>query len=191
MSLSAEYCSEKTGGDGGGLAHQRKLIRGLLVWATLLTLGLASSITLHFIYRESPAPDKPQTQEDPRKISDIISFSPNWLEKDVVELLQWKTQNSDYKEEDRQLKVKYDGLYFLYLQVTLVSRMKEDNTITLQSKQNHVILKSHINGSNLSTGFMGKAIKLARGDVFNVTCVPKAKIQTLHTATYLGMIKIH
>lgn len=63
MSLSAEYYSDKTGDRGGGggvaLAHQRRLIRGLLVWATLLTLGLATSITLHFIHRESPAP-KPQ-----------------------------------------------------------------------------------------------------------------------------------
>lgn len=64
MSLSAEYYSDKTGDRGGGggvaLAHQRRMIRGLLVWATLLTLGLATSITLHFIYRESPAPSKLQ-----------------------------------------------------------------------------------------------------------------------------------
>jgi len=59
MSQSAEYSSDKTGDRGGGgraLVHQKRLIRGLLVWATLLTLGLVASLTLHFIQRESDTP---------------------------------------------------------------------------------------------------------------------------------------
>lgn len=70
MSLSAEHCCDKTGDRGGGaggggsfsgaLVHQRTLIRGLIIWVTLLTLGLAASISLNFIPKESPAPSKQQ-----------------------------------------------------------------------------------------------------------------------------------
>ncbi|KAK7175354.1 hypothetical protein R3I93_002304 [Phoxinus phoxinus] len=202
MSLSAEYCSEKTGdrgGGGGALAHQRRLIRGLLVWATLLTLGLAASITLHFIHRESPAPDKPQdpgkhAQPTPTpKVTELMSFSPNWSGKDPVELLEWKTEKNDFIEinsTDKQLKVKYDGQYFLYVQLTLEPHMKGNYTITMQSNIFGVILKGLTNGSTHSTFFMGKGFKLSRGDLLNVTCKPKAKIQINHTLTHLGVIRL-
>ncbi|XP_016371577.1 tumor necrosis factor ligand superfamily member 18 [Sinocyclocheilus rhinocerous] len=198
MSLSAEYCSDKTGDRGGGggvaLAHQRRLIRGLLVWATLLTLGLATSITLHFIHRELPATSKQQDQENfdqpQHKEIPLMEFSPDWKDSDMVEKLQWKTVREVFIKGQEQLLVNEFGQYFLYLQVTLASHEKANHTITLESKQRHVILKGLINGSKLSTVFMAKGISLASGDTLTVTCQPRAKIQISHTETYLGVIKI-
>ncbi|XP_016150745.1 tumor necrosis factor ligand superfamily member 18 [Sinocyclocheilus grahami] len=199
MSLSADYWSDKTGDRGGGggvaLAHQRRLIRGLLVWATLLTLGLATSITLHFIHRESPATSKQQDQEKfdqpQHKEIPLMEFSPDWKDSDMVEKLQWKTVREVFIKGQEQLLVNEFGQYFLYLQVTLASHEKANHTITLESKQRRVILKGLINGSKLSTVFMAKGISLASGDTLTVTCQPRAKIQISHTETYLGVIKIN
>ncbi|XP_039543463.1 tumor necrosis factor ligand superfamily member 18 isoform X2 [Pimephales promelas] len=193
MSQSAEYSSDKTGDRGGGgraLVHQKRLIRGLLVWATLLTLGLVASLTLHFIQRESDTPKDQVNHNQPNKDTDM-SFSPHWPRKDKVELLHWKVAKPGFIEGQDQLKVKDDGLYFLYLQVTLDSDMKDNYTITMQTERNKVISKGLINGSKISTVFMAKGIKLSRGDTFNVTCEPKAKIKTNHAETYLGVIKLH
>uniref|UniRef100_A0A672P8A3 Uncharacterized LOC107602689 n=1 Tax=Sinocyclocheilus grahami TaxID=75366 RepID=A0A672P8A3_SINGR len=203
MSLSADYWSDKTGDRGGGggvaLAHQRRLIRGLLVWATLLTLGLATSITLHFIHRESPATSKQQvwlgsviyTLKNKHKEIPLMEFSPDWKDSDMVEKLQWKTVREVFIKGQEQLLVNEFGQYFLYLQVTLASHEKANHTITLESKQRRVILKGLINGSKLSTVFMAKGISLASGDTLTVTCQPRAKIQISHTETYLGVIKIN
>lgn len=109
----------------------------------------------------------------------------------MVEQLKWKRDNSGIPEE--QVKVEHDGLYFLYLQVTLASQMKGNYTITVQSinQTSEVILKGLINGSKLSTVFMGKGVILGKGEVLNVTCIPEAKIKIHHTETYLGVIKLH
>ncbi|XP_073688950.1 tumor necrosis factor ligand superfamily member 18 [Garra rufa] len=175
MSLSADYYADKTadrcgGGGGAALAHQRKLIRGLLVWATLLTLGLGASITLHFIHRDSPAPRD---------------------ERDNVKLLSWRTMNNVFIEGNETLRVMKDGDYFLYLQVTLLPEHKGNHTITLQSKKRKVILNGLIDGSKLSSVFMANSVSLNEGDILNVTCDPGAKIRGSQTETYLGVIKLN
>uniref|UniRef100_A0A671T6G8 TNF superfamily member 18 n=1 Tax=Sinocyclocheilus anshuiensis TaxID=1608454 RepID=A0A671T6G8_9TELE len=205
MSLSAEYCSDKTGdwgggGGGGALAHQRRLIRGLLVWATLLTLGLGTLITLHFIHRESPAPSEPQVwlrsviYTLKNKETPLMVFSPYWKDTDKVKLLQWITVRPVFIEVEvkgkEKLMVKEDGQYFLYLQVTLHPQEKANHTITLQSEQREVILKGIINGSKGSTIFMANGIPLDSSDTLIVTCHPEAKIQAFHTETFLGVIKL-
>ncbi|XP_056308264.1 tumor necrosis factor ligand superfamily member 18 [Danio aesculapii] len=202
MSLSAEHCCDKTGDRGGGgggfggaLIHQRTLIRGLIIWVTLLTLGMAASISLHFIPKESAAASKQQGSETtisnvyPGKKIDLMTFTPNWENTDV-ELLQWNTVAEKFIEGEEELMVKEDGLYFLYLQVTLDPKKKENHTVTVQTKNQSVILKGYINGSNLSTGFMATGIYLDGKDTFYVTCKPKAKIQNSHTETYMGVIKL-
>ncbi|ROL53083.1 hypothetical protein DPX16_8025 [Anabarilius grahami] len=206
MSLSAKYCSDNTGdrgGGGGALAHQRKMIRGLLVWATLLTLGLAASITLHFIEREPPTPEKLQTQQDQRiptqqpKDMDmnLMIFSPNYLftgDEDMVETLKWKTVSlTGFIEGENELRVKDDGRYFLYLQVTLNRQTTENYTITVNSSNQGPILKGLIDKTNLSTGFMGVGIPMNRGESLTVICKPKAKISHYYVETYLGVIKLH
>uniref|UniRef100_A0A8C2DEB4 TNF superfamily member 18 n=1 Tax=Cyprinus carpio TaxID=7962 RepID=A0A8C2DEB4_CYPCA len=200
MSLSAEYCSGKMGDRGGGghgaLAHQSKLVRGLLVWATLLTVGLGTLTALHFIHRESSPPSKLQNlgyvnQADIKETT-LMVFSPDWKDSDKVKLLKWKTVRPDFIEgkEKESLMVKKDGQYFLYLQVTLHPQEKENHTITVQSEKRQVILKGLINGSKLSTIFMANGIPLDSNDTLHVTCHPEAKIQTSHTETYLGVIKL-
>ncbi|XP_052408656.1 tumor necrosis factor ligand superfamily member 18 [Carassius gibelio] len=200
MSLSAEYCSGKMGdrggGGGGALAHQRRLIQGLLVWATLLTLGLGTLITLHFNHRESPAPSKVQTPgniiQANIKETPLMVFSPNWKVSDKVNLLRWKTVRPDFikGEGKEKLMVKEYGQYFLYLQVTLHPQEKANHTITLQSEKRQEILKGLINGSKLSTIFLANGIPLDSNDTLHVTCHPEAKIQASHTETYLGVIKL-
>lgn len=110
----------------------------------------------------------------------------------MVEKLKWKTLKEVFinVKGKEQLLVKKYGQYFLYLQVTLASHEKANHTITVESK-NRVILKGLINGSKLSTVFMASGISLNNGDTLTVTCQPKAKIQALHTESYLGVIKLH
>ncbi|XP_067228254.1 tumor necrosis factor ligand superfamily member 18 isoform X2 [Chanodichthys erythropterus] len=204
MSLSAKYCSDNTGdrgGGGGALAHQRKMIRGLLVWATLLTLGLAVSITLHFIERKPPVPEKLQNQriptQQPKDMDmNLITFTPNYFftgeGRDMVEKLQWNTVSpSGFIEGDEELRVKDDGRYFLYLQVTLNPQMAENYTITVNSSTRKTILEGLINKPKLSTGFMGVGISMNRGETLTVICKPKAKISDTPIETYLGVIKLH
>ncbi|KAK2916739.1 hypothetical protein QQF64_025328 [Cirrhinus molitorella] len=190
MSLSADYCTEKKGDRGGGgggaaLAHQRKLIWGLLVWVTLLTLGLGASITLHFIQsklkQESPGNETQQKS--------LMVFTP-WDLNDKVGLLKWRTMYEVFISGKDKLMVKEDGQYFLYLQVTLHPNHKGNHTITLQSEKGNEILKGVIDGSKLSSAFMANGIPLEIGDILTVTCDPEARIQDSATETYLGVIKL-
>lgn len=107
-----------------------------------------------------------------------------------MELLRWNTVDERFIKAQEQLTVNQGGPYFLYLQVTLDPKKKENHTITVQTKKQNVILKGYINGSNLSTGFMATGIYLDDGDTFNVTCKPRAKIESSHTETYMGVIKL-
>ncbi|XP_043084931.1 tumor necrosis factor ligand superfamily member 18 isoform X2 [Puntigrus tetrazona] len=199
MSLSAEYCNDKTGDRGGGggaaLVHQRRLIRVLLVWATLLTLGLGTSITLHIIRRDAPTPSALQNQENdnhpPSYNHPLMEFLPDWKDTDMVDLLQWKTLRPLFISGSNQLLVNEFGHYFLYLKVTLASHEKANHTIIVKSKKRDVILKGLINGSKLSSVLMAKGFSLDSGDTLTVTCQPKAKIQSAHTETYLGVIKLN
>ncbi|TRY90825.1 hypothetical protein DNTS_009003 [Danionella cerebrum] len=83
--MTAECCCDNPEERGAGskvaVAHQRRLILGLMLWATLLTLGLAASMSLHFFYKEAPAPNVPKAQPVPEDVVHTIigtraSFSP-------------------------------------------------------------------------------------------------------------------
>ncbi len=110
----------------------------------------------------------------------------------MVEKLQWKTLRKEFIniKGNEQLMVNKFGHYFLYLQVTLASHEKANHTITMKSNKK-MILQGLINGSKSSTVFMAKGISLSKEDILTVTCEPKAKIQTSHTETFLGVIKLH
>ncbi|XP_051572464.1 uncharacterized protein LOC127451653 [Myxocyprinus asiaticus] len=205
MSLSAEYCREKTGGrDGGALAQQNRLIWGLLVWSTLLTLVLAASITVQIIHGASA---QVQSQE-PRNFrhtqnvtmpinlqpppNSLVTFQPDWEHIEQVEQLRWKTNLPGFIEGKNQLKIEEDGLYFIYMQVTLDPREPEQNyNVTVQlNNPDELILIAYINRSTLSTGLMGKGTVLTKGNTLRVTCTPKAKIKISAFETYLGVIKL-
>ncbi|XP_050955017.1 tumor necrosis factor ligand superfamily member 18 isoform X2 [Labeo rohita] len=196
MSLSAEYYTDKTGDRGGGggaaaLAHQRRLIQGLLVWATLLTLGLGVSITLHFIHRDSPASSKvtvPADNQAESKDSSLMRFAPAWDRRENVTFLTWTTNNIGFIKGKQNLTVTKHGEYFLYLQLTLDHQQKAKHTITVRS-QKQEILKGFINGSK--SVFMANGIFLDNDDILTVTCEPGAKIMDSHAESYLGVIKLN
>ncbi|XP_055042522.2 tumor necrosis factor ligand superfamily member 18 isoform X1 [Misgurnus anguillicaudatus] len=204
MSLSADYCEEKVGNrDGGALAQQRKLIWGLMVWSTLLTLGLATSIIyLQFIPRASQEKNFTSSHDNNKDTEDKqIIFQPKYLstgdDRDKVEQLQWDNgviKSQSFISGETQLTVHKDGQYFLYLQVTLDSGDKgQKYEVTVEARQDtnlRHLLSSHISNTNLSTGFMGKGITLNKGEIITVTCKPKAKIKTDEKHTYLGVIRI-
>ncbi|XP_065119451.1 tumor necrosis factor ligand superfamily member 18 isoform X2 [Paramisgurnus dabryanus] len=216
MSLSDEYCEEKAGNrDGGALAQQRKLILGLMVWCTLLTLGLATSIIyFQFIPRASQDPAKNEDNNPHKSLQNftspvgnkkdtedkLIAFQPKWDNRYWVETLRWGNgiiKSQSFISGDLQLTVQKDGQYFLYLQVTLDSGdtgQKYEVTVIGHKVSGHKdsiqLLSSHISNTNLSTGFMGKGIPLNKGAFITVTCKPKAYIKNDEKHTYLGVIKI-
>ncbi|XP_051570888.1 uncharacterized protein LOC127450656 [Myxocyprinus asiaticus] len=205
MSLSAEYCNEKTGGrDGDALAQQRRLIWGLLVWSTLLTLGVAASITVQMIHGASAQvqSQEPRTFSNPQNITmamsikappnSLVTFEPDCEHTKKMKQLRWETNLPGFIEGTDLLRIKEDGLYFIYLQVTLDSWEPEHNyivTVKLDGSDSF-ILKGHINGLTLSTGLMGKGTSLNKGSTLSVHCTPEAKIKNSASETYLGVIKL-
>lgn len=108
-----------------------------------------------------------------------------------VGTLQWKTvSDTGFIEGDTELRVKDDGRYFLYLQVTLNPEITENYTISVNLSSQGIILKGLINKSNLSTGFMGVGTPMSRGDTLTVFCHPETKISDFYVDTYLGVIKL-
>ncbi|XP_056609570.1 tumor necrosis factor ligand superfamily member 18 [Triplophysa dalaica] len=209
MSLSPECCDEKTGNrDGGALARQKRLICGLFIWCTLLTLGLATIVVFHFFKGASldsgkhnnrsisasttPSPAHGSITQS-SDLTPLMIFDPDWDHSVMLDRLKWKS-NSQEDFIDRWLTFQKDGLYFLYLQVTLESKQSCNVTVEVKGDPKMSIerlsLSSHISQSKLSTGLMGKGFPATKGDSLTVTCKPLAKIKRSPTETYLGVIKI-
>ncbi|XP_051988786.1 tumor necrosis factor ligand superfamily member 18 isoform X2 [Xyrauchen texanus] len=196
MSLSTEYCKEKTEGrDGVALAQQRRLIWGFLVWSTLLTIGVAASITVQIIHG-APAQKTGNISVHQNVTiakappNSLVTFEPNCDDREKVAKLSWETNLPSFIEGKDQLEIKEDGQYFIYLQVTLESGEPQQKYTVTVYDSNVVILKGHINELTLSTGLIGKGTSLNKGSTLSVHCTPKAKIQNSATETYLGVIKL-
>lgn len=109
----------------------------------------------------------------------------------MVDVLQWNTVSpTGFIEGKEKLRVKDEGRYFLYLQVTLIPQKTENYTIIVDSSEKGPILKGLIDKSKLSTGFMGVGISMNSGETLTVICKPKAKISDIYIDTYLGVIKL-
>lgn len=108
--------------------------------------------------------------------------------KNPVDRLKWKTNFLDFITGGEQLTIKEDGLYFLYLQVTLIP--KQNHTVTVEVNNKDPILSSQITQTKPSTGLMGKGFTFTKGDKLSVTCTPGGHIINSPTQTYLGVIKI-
>ncbi|KAI7803544.1 tumor necrosis factor ligand superfamily member 18 [Triplophysa rosa] len=210
MSLSPECCDEKTGNrDGGALARQKRLICGLFIWSTLLTLGLATIVVFQFFNgasldsgkhkilsmsassTPSPVTAHGSTTQSSDLTPKLMIFDPAWGHSEMVEL-KWQTNSRhDFITVKERLTFNKDGQYFLYLQVTLESKQSCNVTVEVKGQSSpRVILSSQISQTKPSTGLMGKGFPVTKGDHLTVNCNPATKIKKTPTETYLGVIKI-
>lgn len=127
-----------------------------------------------------------------RRLNSLLNL-PQGGHSDSLEQLKWKS-NSQEDFIDRRLTFQKDGLYFLYLQVTLESKQSCNVTVEVKGDPKMSIerlsLSSQISQTKPSTGLMGKGFPATKGDYLTVTCKPPAKIKRSPTETYLGVIKI-
>ncbi|TTA69417.1 hypothetical protein Baya_14344 [Bagarius yarrelli] len=170
----------------------KKLVWALMIWVFILSLGLGASIAHHFILGQRP--DK--TDKTPPKNTDatsgthsqLTSYNPIQNKQDNhYSNPQWQKTNG-YKQ-DTAISIEDDGNYFLFLRFTLQNRKQGVNyTVTVKKMPlNQDIIVGHINGTELSTGFMGRGVHLSKNTLLNVTCSPQTQIDVHNT--YLGLIK--
>ncbi|XP_076866236.1 tumor necrosis factor ligand superfamily member 18 isoform X2 [Brachyhypopomus gauderio] len=133
---------------GAHVAQLRRLVWVLLTWASLLTMVLVVSISLHFIIPRASNVTTPQKPPTPTPGTPIL-YDFGQCNQTV---LTWR----DVKDD---VMVKQDGNYFLYLQVTLESTNKGVDyfieVIKVISGKKISILEGHINRSQKSTGLIG------------------------------------
>uniref|UniRef100_A0A3B1JWT6 TNF superfamily member 18 n=1 Tax=Astyanax mexicanus TaxID=7994 RepID=A0A3B1JWT6_ASTMX len=159
MSGSGRQCDRVDTINVKHVAQLRRLICLLMVWAFFLTMGIVVSILLHFILTRDP-PDKE------------VQYC-------FILFVMWK---DDKHESNKRVELTEDGIYFFYLQVTLQSRDPSENVYK------EILLTGHINGSQLSTGFMGKAFHSPSKRSLKVVYKPKATLDGDNT--YVGIIKL-
>ncbi|KAL7826535.1 hypothetical protein AOLI_G00317440, partial [Acnodon oligacanthus] len=192
MSRSGRQHEELDSSNGGHVAQLRRLVLLLLVWSFFMTLGVAVSISLRFIF---PTPsNKVDTVKGKSNYPEIMMYDfseyTNISDDGSIEL-KWKTVRGNVEVE-----VQEDGNYFLYLQVVLqdpnpnvtyIVKLEILHETDKSSTPERTILERRINGS-LSTGFMGKGFPIPGGTILKVTCKPLVKLDK--TNTYLGIIKL-
>ncbi|CAB1342194.1 unnamed protein product [Coregonus sp. 'balchen'] len=174
----------------GAQGSQRRLVSGLLLWVCLLTVSHVVSISLLIITR----PHVPSILlESPRVPWQMLTFDVDGVS-GAKSVIKWKTQSKAKNVASLNggsLTISQDGCYFLYLQVTLETLKPQEVSgqyIVRVNKTNGVLLEGRITNTSLSTGFLGKVVDLAASDILTVTVSPHARINTTHTATYLGII---
>ncbi|XP_041719260.1 uncharacterized protein LOC121550900 [Coregonus clupeaformis] len=191
----------------GAQGSQRRLVSGLLLWVCLLTVSHVVSISLLIITRPHVPPlseivsaPKPTADsspsillESPRVPWQMLTFDVDGVS-GAKSVIKWKTQSKAKNVASLNggsLTISQDGCYFLYLQVTLETLKPQEVSgqyIVRVNKTNGVLLEGRITNTSLSTGFLGKVVDLAASDILTVTVSPHARINTTHTATYLGII---
>lgn len=95
--------------------------------------------------------------------------------------LQWQSSSGSLTN----VKVENDGLYFIYLRVTLLNKNQGKNYTVSVSSLN---IEGQIHASQSSTGFMGRGLMLSAQKEISVTCKPGVMINP--KGTYLGIIKL-
>ncbi|XP_034154414.1 tumor necrosis factor ligand superfamily member 18 [Pangasianodon hypophthalmus] len=178
---------------GARVDQLKRLIWMLMIWVSILSLGLGASITLHIILRQGSntmvSPNSIETTASPR--SQLTSYCLDKSKNDEHELrLQWRKKNE--AQRDTAVKIEEDGNYFLFLRVTLEYRKQGVNYVVTVKKMPDGntpsnITMGHINGTENSTGFMGIGVQLSKNTLINVTCSPQAQFDVHNT--YLGLIK--
>ncbi|XP_018583486.1 tumor necrosis factor ligand superfamily member 18 [Scleropages formosus] len=189
------------------LSRERRLVRGLLLWGTLLSLVQAATLTLLFTWpmKTAPSVDTPlkATEVGPKEKAPVTAQHPTGQvpfeeftvypesgSSTKVGIIKWRSEDGE-----KSLEISQDGRYFLYIQVT-VQKPDQDSFYTVKvskhndQTQSKVLLEDCFRGKNSnespSTGFLGRQVQLSVGDKLSVTCSPSALINTTDTATYLG-----
>ncbi|KAJ7989613.1 hypothetical protein DPEC_G00306340 [Dallia pectoralis] len=160
--------------------NQTKLVCGLLLWVSLLTISQVLFIALFFITTSA----KQKTTSD---VGQLFTFDAKEATNSGV--IQWKTQTPEKKLlEDNGINVKilHDGSYFIYLQVTLTSVSSCDVKVTTTDRG--VVLQGRMTNASLSTGFLGRAVKLTAPDTLKVTISTTGQINIRNIDTYLGIL---
>ncbi|XP_035255000.1 tumor necrosis factor ligand superfamily member 18 [Anguilla anguilla] len=189
---------------------QRCLVYVLFVWVTVLSLGLAVTLTL--VLTACP-PQRGTTPNSTGAVGSSVGVSSSHLnnlprhvpsQEIDVEIGDSKVKKvvlpwamGDATEEvlsvnQTRLVVKRGGRYFLYVQVTLQStdtpnvaptvRVKQEDTTLLES-----VLSYRTTSGALTTGFLGRQVNLITNKTITVTCSSASHINTTSSATYLGI----
>ncbi|XP_047006554.1 tumor necrosis factor ligand superfamily member 18 [Ictalurus punctatus] len=194
MCESGKQCPE--GESCGARVDQlKRLIWLLMIWVSILSLGLGASIALHIILRQGSSttvtiPSKPvESTASTRSQLTSYVFDRNINQQHELKL-QWRKRDED--QGDTAVKIEEDGNYFLFLRVTLQSQNKGVNyTVTViktpEGNNPTNITVGHINATENSTGFIGIGARLSKDTLINVICNPKANFDVDNT--YLGLIK--
>ncbi|KAF7690916.1 tumor necrosis factor ligand superfamily member 18 [Silurus meridionalis] len=175
---------------GARLDHLKRLVWVLMIWVSILSLGLGASITLHIFRFQGPETKNPTTASVPSGSNfTYYNLAHTNVEKDELKL-QWRKRNSEKK--DTGIVIEEDGNYFLFFRATLASRRHGVNyTITVEKRPNGNkstnITDGHINGTENSTGFIGIGVLLTENTVINVICTPEALFDVRNT--YFGLIR--
>ncbi|GAA6083826.1 tumor necrosis factor ligand superfamily member 18 [Tachysurus ichikawai] len=164
--------------------QMKRHIWALMIWVSILSLGLGASIILHVILSQRSVTEVRIRSSPLLTTFDIIKNT-----KDKGQML-WQKKNE--AQQDTTIKIEDDGNYFLFLKVTLQNRNPGVNyTITVKKTPAGLnpteILVGHINETENSTGFMGIGVLLTENTLINVTCSPLPPLDVLNT--YIGFIK--
>ncbi|XP_047663594.1 tumor necrosis factor ligand superfamily member 18 [Tachysurus fulvidraco] len=169
----------------------KRHIWALMIWVSILSLGLGASIVLHFILNQRSVTEIQSKQTD-GKSSTQSQLSTYNLVKNTKDKGRMLWQKKNEAQQDTTIKIEENGNYFLFLKVTLQNRNPGVNyTITVKKmpadSSPTEILVGHINETENSTGFMGIGVLLIENTLINVTCSPQAQLDVINT--YIGFIK--
>ncbi|XP_066564191.1 tumor necrosis factor ligand superfamily member 18 [Amia ocellicauda] len=186
--MTVLHCKEP--GCHDALSSHRRLIHGLLLWVTLLSLSQVVGLALFFtlVY---PVQDK--TEKLPSVLL-IVAESENngtipWMEENSDEMLENVTL-----KQNGEVVIRSDGLYYLYTQISVLqSSPKTTYTVEMKwktGKEDNVLLRRRFSKNDSQTatsGYMGRQFKLSLGDSISITCSGKPQIDSQPTETFFGI----
>ncbi|XP_076123298.1 tumor necrosis factor ligand superfamily member 18 [Alosa pseudoharengus] len=194
-------------GEAGGIAavgHESRRFNCILIlWMTVLTIGLAANLSLHFIAIPG-APGKTLgregTQNPPIPNKADVTFFDLVPSKSANEYgpISWNNKEDiDMEQSETLISIKEDGFYFLYGQVTLMSGSTGSNTVKIIKKSSNkgeeIVLESSIGEKSNSTGFFGKILRLEAQTSISINCSNHHLLKTdtkKNLFTFVGIYKM-
>lgn len=177
----------------------------LILWMTVLTVGLVADLSLHFILRPLPPSEAPgPTTAAPGQSEGMRGF-PKSIQQSFFDLVPqvpnapgpgpilWR--NYEERLKDESLHIKADGFYFLYGQVTLTSVSSSHTVKVIKKHQNEedIVLELSFDERSNSTGFFGKILRLEATSSIIINCTNRALIKSgsnRNLLTFAGIYKL-